>query len=160
MQYVLNIIMLIVAQVLVLGHIHLYGVVTPMLCIYLVVSFSRDTKHWQRLFLSFAVGMMVDSFANTPGLTAASMTIAAFVQPYFLELFLKKEDEMSFRPSLASMGFMKYATYNILVMFVFFFTFYVLELFSYLYWLECIIGCFGSLLITLILILTIDSLRK
>lgn len=37
---------LLVAQVLVLNHIHLFGYATPMLYIYFVISFQRGYPRW------------------------------------------------------------------------------------------------------------------
>lgn len=160
MQLIITLILLALAQMLFLGHLHIFGVVTPLLYVYLVLQFPRNTSHIQRLLLSFIMGITIDTFNNTQGLNAAALTLTGFIQPYILELFLRKEDAPDFRPSISSMGFLKYQAYAIPVLLLFFIPLYALELFSFNYWIECLTGCFGSLLLTHILIITIDSTRK
>lgn len=160
MHYFWMILILTLAQVLVLSHIHIMGVATPLMYVYLVLKFRRGTGHVLRLLLAFLTGLIVDTFANTQGLAAASMTLAAFVQPHILELFLKREDAPDFLPSFSSMGFLRFLSYSILVGGIFFITYFSLEAFSFHYWMDCLTGCFSSLLLTLFLVITIDSIRK
>ena len=65
---------LLVAQALVLNHIHLFNCATPLLYVYLVLLFPRNFPKWAILLWSFALGLCVDSFTNTPGVAAGSMT--------------------------------------------------------------------------------------
>lgn len=160
MIYLLYILIFIIVQVLVLNHLHLFGVATPLLYVYLVVLYHRNMGHMQRLFLAFFTGLSIDMFSNTPGLSSASLTLAAFIQPVILEIFLKKEDAPDFRPSVANMGFVKYFTYVLFIALVFCLSFFALEFFSFNYWHECIISCFSSLALTMTFILVIDSVRK
>lgn len=131
-----------------------------MLYVYYVLLFPRNYPRWMQLLLCFAMGIVVDMFNNTPGLAAASLTLAGFMQPYLLELFLRKDDAPELSPSIANMGVGRFCCYAVAVMLVFCLTFFLLEAFSFHYWLECIIGCAGSLLLTFILVFTIDILRK
>ena len=48
---------LLVAQVLVLNHIHLFGYATPMLYIYFVISFQRGYPRWAVMVWSFLLGL-------------------------------------------------------------------------------------------------------
>ncbi len=159
MAQIFLIIVFAVAHVLLLGHIHLFGMVMPLLYVYYVILFPRKYPIWLQLPLCFLMGLFVDIFNNTPGLSAASLTLVGFVQPYLLGLYLKKEEEQNFRPSIASMGFMKFTTYALLLTLLFCLTYFTLEIGSYYYWLEWVEACFGSLLLTLLLIVLIDSMR-
>ena len=79
-------IVLCVAQVLILNHIHLYDIAIPLLYVYFTITFHRGTPKWMILLWSFALGLAIDVFSNTPGLASGSMTLIAIVQPYLLEL--------------------------------------------------------------------------
>lgn len=160
MQYIAGIILLIVVQVFILNNVHIFGVATPLLYVYLVVLFRRGTSHVQRLLTSFSVGLVIDIFCNTPGLTSASLTLTGFIQPYILELFLRKEDEQNLLPSVSRMGFFSFLLYTFIILLIHGLTIFCLELFSFDYWLECLTGCLGSLLLTIFIIITIDSTRK
>ena len=147
-------------QVLILNHIHLFNVATPLVYVYFVLLFPRNHQRWLSIILSFFLGLILDSFSNTPGETAFALTLTAFIQPYVLDLYLDRDDSNDFTPSMANMGFVKYATYVFLLTFVFCFTLFSLEAFSFFNWLQWLLCILGSWVVTCIIIIAIDSVRK
>ena len=147
-------------QVLILNHIHLFNVATPLVYVYFVLLFPRNHQRWLSIILSFFLGLILDSFSNTPGETAFALTLTAFIQPYVLDLYLDRDDSNDFTPSMANMGFVKYATYVLLLTFVFSFTLFSLEAFSFFNWLQWLLCILGSWIVTCIIIIAIDSVRK
>ena len=105
-------IVLILAQVLVLNHIHLFGYATPLLYIYFVISFRRNYPKWAILLWSFMLGLTVDGFSNTPGVAASAMTFVGLIQPYLLELFMQRDSEDDFQPSIRTMGLASYTYFS------------------------------------------------
>lgn len=160
MSYIVLVIVFSILQALFFNHIHVFGVATPLFYVYLPLLFSRECKHWMRLLLCFVMGLTVDMFNNTPGLAAASLTLVGFIQSYLLELYLKKEDDTDFKPSVATMGFWRYLSYALALVFVHCFVFFSLEIFSLDHWLTWAESVGGSIVVTLVLILTVDSLRR
>ncbi len=147
-------------QVLILNHIHLFNVATPLVYVYFVLLFPRNHQRWLSIILSFFLGLILDSFSNTPGETAFALTLTAFIQPYVLDLYLDRDDSNDFTPSMANMGFVKYATYVLLLTFVFCFTLFSLEAFSFFNWIQWLLCILGSWVVTCIIIIAIDSVRK
>ena len=144
------------AQVLVLGRIHLFHYATPLLYVYFVTMFPRNHEKWAVLVWSFLLGLFIDIFSNTPGLAAASLTVIAAIQPYYLELYVPRDSADNLKPSLVTLGPVKYAYYIIPIVLVYCLLFYSLEMFTFfnaLYWLMCVVG---SSLITLVLIFTLE----
>ena len=136
----------ILVQVLILNHIHLFNVATPLVYVYFILLFPRNQQRWVSILLAFFLGLILDSFSNTPGETAFALTLTAFLQPYFLSLYLERDNSDNFTPSMAKMGFMRYATYVLLLTFIFCFTLFTLEAFSFFnwaQWLLCILGSWG-----------------
>lgn len=131
-----------------------------MFYVYLPLLVRRDYPRWALMLLCFVMGLVVDMFTNTPGLACASLTLVGFLQPYLLELYLKKEDDPAFRPSIANMGFGKFLSYSFFLTLVYCIAFFVLEAFTFTDWLMWIESAAGSLVLTLLLIITIDSLRR
>ena len=156
-------VVLLLAQVLVLNHIHLLNCATPLLYVYFVLHFRRNYPKWGVLLWSFSLGLMVDIFSNTPGVVAASMTILGALQPVLLNLFIPRDARETGEdviPSMRTMGgssFVYYALIMVLVYCLLFFTFETFTFFNWLQWLECVLG---SYLITMILLLTIENFRK
>ena len=72
-------VVLLLVQVLVLNHIHLYQVAMPLPYIFFVITFQQNTPRWLMLTSSFLLGLLLDIFTNTPGLAAGSLTLMAMV---------------------------------------------------------------------------------
>ena len=98
-------VVLIVVQALVLNHIHLFGCATPLLYIYFIMLFRRNTQPWIILLSSFLLGLAVDTFSNTPGVAAGSATFLAAVQPYVLGIFIQRDSPDDLEPGIKSLGF-------------------------------------------------------
>ena len=144
---------LMLVQALVLNHVHLFGVATPLLYVYFAISFRRGTPKWVMLVWSFLLGLSIDVFSNTPGLAAASMTLAAAVQPYLLD-----NDEVL--PSIRELGLSKFTLFALILTFVYCLVFFTLESFTFFNWLQWLLSIFTSLLLTLLLVLVVDNLRR
>ena len=151
---------LVLAQALVLNHIHLFGYATPLLYVYFVISFSRNYPKWGILLWSFLLGLNVDAFSNTPGVAASAMTLIGLLQPYVLELFMQRDSEDDFQPSINSMGAGKYIYFTLLLTFIYCIVFFTVEMFNFFNWLQWILNILTSTLLSLLFIVVIDSLRK
>lgn len=151
---------LLLAQVLVLNHIHLFHAAMPLLYVYFLLPMQRGTPRWAILLWGFALGLSVDCFSNTPGVAAAAMTLVAFVQPYLLELFLSRDSADNLLPSFRSLGWSKYMAYAAILVLLHTLCFFALEAFDFynlIQWLAC---TGGSFLLTLLLVLVIENMRK
>ena len=147
-------------QVLVLNRIHLFGVATPLLYVYFVLGFRRNYPKWGLLLWAFAMGVVIDSFSNTPGVAAGSLTFIAALQPYVLAPFVPRDSADDMRPSLHGMGGAPYFYYSLILVFIYCLLFFSLEMFSFfnwIYWGECILG---SKALNMLLILVLESVRR
>ena len=150
----------VLAQVLVLGRIHLFYVATPLFYVYFVALFPRNHPKWAVLVWSFLLGVVIDSFSNTPGLSSFSLTLIAAVQPYLFEAFVPRESADNLEPSVKALGLPKFSTYISLLVFIYCAVFYTLEIFSFFnweYWVLCVVG---STVITLLLVATCEYARS
>lgn len=153
-------VILFLAQVLVLNHIHLFNIATPLLYIYFIVSFRRNYPKWGMLVWSFLLGLGVDIFSNTPGVAAASMTLMAFLQPFILELFLQRDSDEDLRPSIRALGFSGYLYYVILITLNYCLVFFTIETFNFFNWTQWGLSILGSMVLSVVLIVVVDNLRK
>lgn len=150
----------ILVQVLILNHIHLFNVATPLVYVYFILLFPRNQQHWVSVLWAFFFGLILDSFSNTPGETSFALTLTAFLQPYFVGLYLERDNSDNTSPSMSKMGFVKYSTYVLLLTFIFCFTLFTLEAFSFFNWSQWILCILGSWSVTSVIIIAIDSVRK
>ena len=150
----------VLAQAIVLGRIHLFHYATPLLYVYFVLSFERNYPKWAILLWSFAMGLFIDIFANTPGLAAASMTLIAALQPYYLELFVPRDSADNMKPTIQTLGPSKYSTYIVPLTLLYCIVFYSLEFFNFFNWLQWLFCVVGSTAITLVLIYTFEIFKS
>ena len=152
--------LLLLVQVLVLNHIHLFNCITPLLYVYVALLFRRNYPRWGILVWCFLTGLTTDIFTNTPGVAAASMTLAGLLQPYLLELFVRHDEDQTLSPSMKEMGPGKFLWYAIILVFIYCFCFFTLEMFTHfdgVLWISSIAGSFA---LTFILILVLENLRR
>jgi len=148
------------AQVIVLGRIHLFHYATPLFYVYFVAMFPRNYPKWSVLLWSFLLGLIIDIFSNTPGLAASVMTILAAIQPYYLELYVPRDSADNLQPSMKTLGPVKYAYYVVPMVLLYCLLFYCLEMFTFFnafYWLMCVVG---STLLTIVLIFTFEIAKR
>lgn len=153
-------VILCIVQVLVLNHIHLFNCATPLLYVYMVLVFPINYPKWVVLLCSFALGLIVDVFSNTPGMAAASLTLIGAVQPYYTSLFTSQDAPEDLRPSFRTLGASKFSFYVTTLVLLYCLSFFTLEAFSFFNWVHWIWSVVGSTALTTVLILTIESVRR
>ncbi len=153
-------IVLCLVQGLVLNHINLFGYATPLLYVYMALTFPRGYPRWAILLWCFFLGMSVDTFTNTPGVAAASMTLVGLLQPFVLELFMQRDSEENFKPTLMNLGYVSYIYYMLLLLSIYCIAYYSIEMFTFFNWLQWVECVVGSLLITSVLVFVIEHMRR
>jgi rod shape-determining protein MreD len=152
-------VVLCLVQVLILNHIHLFDLAIPLLYVYFTITFQRGTPKWMILLWSFALGLAIDVFSNTPGLASASLTLIAVIQPYLLELFVPRDSAENLEVSISTLGIGKFMIFSAVLLVVYCLVFFALEAFSFFnwqYWLAC---AGASSLLTFALMMAIESVR-
>lgn len=153
-------IILCIVQVLVLNHIELFGCATPFLYVYFIMLFRRGFPKWAVLLWSFFLGIFIDMFSNTPGVAASSATFIGLLQPYLLNLFAPRDSSDDMMPTMKSLGVARYVYYTIICVFIFNLLFFTVEMFSFFNWLQWALNICGSTVLTVVLILVIENVRK
>ncbi|MBR4925973.1 MAG: rod shape-determining protein MreD [Prevotella sp.] len=153
-------IVLCLVQGLVLNHINLFGYATPLLYVYMALTFPRGYPRWAILLWCFFLGLSVDTFTNTPGVAAASMTLVGLLQPFVLELFMQRDSEENFKPTLMNLGYVSYIYYMLLLLSIYCIAYYSIEMFTFFNWLQWVECVVGSLLITSVLVFVIEHMRR
>ena len=123
-------ILLLVVQLLVLNHLHLFGYATPLIIGYMIICFETKESRMALLWWGFGMGMLYDIFSNTMGMAAASCTLLAMMKPYILKFFMPSDIVESFKPTIQNMGLSHYIWYSLSCMGLLHFSFYFLEAFS------------------------------
>ena len=149
-----------IVQVLVLNHVHLFNCATPLFYVYFVLLFPLNYPKWSCLLWSFALGLAIDIFSNTPGVAAASMTFVGLLQPYILALYAQRDSVDNLKPTMKTLGVASYVYYSFFLIFIYCLLFFALESFSFFNWLQWLMSVGGSTIVTLLLVLVIESVRR
>ena len=153
-------VLLCLVQALVLNRIRIDHCIMPLLYVYFVIIFPRNYPRWASLLWSFLMGLSIDAFSNTPGLASASMTLVAVLQPYLLELFLPRDAEENIKASSKALGRGNFAALASILVVIYCVVFFTLESFSFFNWLNWLESIGGSIVLTLVLVFTFESVRK
>lgn len=147
-------------QGLVFNRIWLFDVATPMMAVYFIIALPRGYPRWGTLLWSFFLGLGIDMFRNTPGVTAMAMTIAGMVQPYLIELFLPRDAEPDIKSSARTLGAAHFVSLAAILILIFCLVFFALEIFTFAAWLQALLCAGASTLLTLALIMAFETVRK
>ena len=151
---------LVLAQALVFNYIHLFGYATVLLYVYFVVMFPRNYPRWSILLWSFFLGLSADLFTNTPGMAAASLTLVGFLQPYLLELFLPREAPEKLKSAMSTLGTTKFFLLALILVWVYCLLFFTIESFGFFNWLQWLYNVVGTTALTVLVLMTVESIRR
>jgi rod shape-determining protein MreD len=151
---------LLVVQVLILNHVHLLGVGTPLLYVYFAITFRRNFPKWLVLVSCFMLGLLIDIFSNTPGLASSVMTLAGLAQCYLMNLIAPRDSAEDMEASFKTLGYSKFATLSGLLTLLYCMLFFALEAFNFFDVLMWLARSLVSALLTMVLILAIESVRS
>lgn len=160
LKRLLGFVLLCMVQVLVFNRIQLFHCAIPMIYVYFVVTFPYQYSKAGIMLWCFLMGIIIDMFDNTPGLTATALTLLGAVQPYVLSLFIPRDAAETMHSTLKSMGWSKYVTYALIMVAAYSLIFFTVEAFSFFNWLQWLLSVVGSTLLTLLFVLTFESVRK
>ena len=146
-------------QVFVFNHFQLFGCAMPLVYLYFVITMRKGTPRWAMMAWAFAMGLTLDTLTNTPGVAAASMTFAAMMQPYVLDLFMVREGNDDILPSMSTIGTKPFVNYTVVMTAIYGVVYFTLDTFSFVNWVRLVECVLGSTVLTASLILAADTLR-
>lgn len=148
-----------IVQVLLFNHIHFMGYGTPLVYVALLLYIPVNANRSATLVWAFVMGMVMDAFANTPGISAASLTLTALVQPSFLRTCLPKEYLEDMVPSYHAMGVWNHLRYMTMLLLVHHLAYFAIESFSFFNLTTVGISAGTSLASSWVIIMLTETLR-
>jgi len=126
----LRFVVLVFMQVFLLKNLTLYDLATPYPYILFILLLPFETPNIVLFVLSFAIGITIDAFFDTPGLHAAACTLLAFVRILFISVTVQKDGfDNEPEPSLGAMGFRWFFMYAAILTLIHHFFLFNLEVF-------------------------------
>ena len=157
-HFVLLALVLLLAQV-VCSKVMLLGVAMPIVFIYVILRLPASLHVNWVLTVSFVMGLIVDVFNDTPGMNALSCTILAALRHPVFEAYAPRDIQQDvLLPSMAAMGAPSFIKYAFTLVLLYAALLFVLQAFTLRDWLLTAERVAASTVLSLVLILGIDSL--
>ena len=147
-------------QVLILNRICLFGYVTPLFYIWMIIRFDSSMKRSVILLWAFFLGLIIDLFSGSPGLNAASATLLAMFQPAIVKLFVPLDRHDVLVPCSAAMGARPFAGYLLLTTGLHHTVYFILRSIPLGDWTVLVLKVVFSTLLTFVLMIVTESVTK
>ncbi|MGN0234029.1 MAG: rod shape-determining protein MreD [Bacteroidaceae bacterium] len=125
-----QLLLLLALQALILNHMNLWGIGTPMIGVLLLVYLPMNTSRTAAILWGFSIGLLTDIFSNTPGMGSAAMTLTAMLRPSILDMQAPKDAPEDLIPTYHSMGTWNHVRYIFTLFLVHHTCYFMLESFS------------------------------
>jgi len=154
-------VLFIVLQTLVINHIRLFGIVTPYVYLYVILTFRIDRSRSAVILLSFLLGLFIDIFSNTYGIHAAACALIGFIRDPLLAQFVDtKELPDGSAPSFRLLGFIPFARYALILIAIHHIVLYAIDSFGFYQPLSLLVRVLSSILLTSLLLFIIESFNS
>ena len=150
-------VLFVLIQVMVLNNIHFLRIATPFLYLYFILKMPFTSSPSYVVFFSFIIGLVIDTFSNTPGMHACACTLAGFCREPLIRVLVGKELQEGAYPSYKAFGFwgfIRYVSFFVLIHHTTLFLIESLTLFDPLF---LVIRIVASVLMTILLIGTVEA---
>lgn len=135
------------------------GLMQLNLYVLFIILLPLRTPQSLVLLAGFVLGLVMDSFYNSPGLHASACVLMAFVRPSLLQALTPREDyEITDRPSIADLGLSWFVRYAGILCLVHAVWLYLIERFSFTAFGTTLAKGFLSAILTLIVIILVEYL--
>ena len=148
---------LILLQVLLLNRISLFGLATPVLYSFYLLKLPMGRNLFFVILSAFLMGLIIDIFLNTPGMNAAAFTTVAALRKPVMNLFFEKVEYDEFVPGLNTEAG-PFVRFTILMVFLHLTLLFFIESFTLFNLMSTLLRIVTSAVITILLIITMDSL--
>lgn len=150
---------LVLVQVLLLNNIYLFGWATPFVYVYYLLIIDKDIDRNVLMVIAFFLGLSVDLFSNTPGISASASVLIAFMRPSLLRLFSPRDEYEDFEPSIYTLGVWAFVRYALIAVLIHHTALFFLEAFSLEHLGQLLLRILCSALLTMVLIMAVEFVR-
>lgn len=159
LQFIILGLILVLAQVIVFNHICLFNVAVPMVFIYLIIRLPITLSLNWVLTIGFFFGLLVDVFSDTYGMNALACTVLSMLKRPVLRLYVPREEDLTRpEPSMLSLGTGVYMKYLLSMTLIYCALIFIIEAFTFFNPLQLVLRIVFSTLLSLCLMLGIDSI--
>lgn len=150
-------VVLVLVQILILNNIHFLRIATPFLYLYFILKMPVGMSQAKVVFFSFLIGLVIDTFSNTPGMHAAACTLAGFIREPLIHLLVGKDLPEGIYPSYKTFGHGGFFRYVLLFVVIHHVALFLIESLTFFDPMFLALRIAASVLTTTLLICTIEA---
>ncbi len=131
-RYFIAPVLLILLQVLVLNHVHLFNRFTPQFYLLIIILLPFETPRWAMLFYGFFLGLTIDVFTDSLGLHTISTLFAAYIRHFILQVLAPRDGyDPGMLPRAKTFGFPWFIKFAFAVTLLHHLVLYIFEVFKF-----------------------------
>lgn len=131
-QNIVRFLLLMLFQELVLNNVYLGGYIMPMLYVLFILMLPTGMKRIPLLLIAFGTGLLIDIMSNMLGFHALACTVVAMMRIWFADRILTRGEPVQINvPSIYSVTPQYFVSYLLLMLAVFYFLFFIVELWGF-----------------------------
>ncbi len=160
-NHIIRFILYIIIQVLVLKEINLVGSNQNYIFIIIypvaILTLPMKIPQFFIILIAFTIGFIVDLFYVSPGVHAGACLWMAVFRPLVLRIFEPKNGyQTDISPSISNLGVVWFAKYASVLLFIFFLSYFILQIFTFVYIGEILLKTILSFFVSSIIIFLVQ----
>lgn len=160
-RYGLIFFVLVLSQVLIFNNIQFSGYINPYIYVMFILLLPVEIPSWLLLFLSFALGVLIDMFSGSPGMHSSATLLAGFARPGVLRVITVREGyESGSGPSMHSYGFRWFLIYTATMVLIHHTALFYLEVFRFADFFRTFLRVLLSSVFSILFILLLEFYRR
>lgn len=152
--------LLMALQVLLFNRLQIAGLCFPMVYILFLLNLPTRLPRWGEMLIGFTVGLLMDIWLNSLGVHIAACTAIAFLRPLLLSNLVQEMERVNGEVRSLSIGRIEYIKCVVILTLIHHFIVFSLEAWSLQNRWIILLQIICSSIMTLIVILGYDFVRK
>lgn len=158
-NYILMFSALVVGQAVIFDNLILFNSAVALVFLYLIISLPAAMSVNTVLSISFALGLSIDIFRDTPGMNAFACTVIGFIRRPILHLYVPRDEDFGDRKlCIRTLGASAYLKYMFTLVLLYCIIYFSIETGFHFNLERLLLRVAGSCAYTFIVLYAIDSL--
>jgi len=153
-RYLISLFALLLVQIFVLNQIEFAGYIRPYLYVLFLLLLPIEIRGWLMLVIGFSLGLIMDTFTQTPGMNTSACLVLVFSRQYLLKLIAPREGyETGQLPRPEFFGWKWFLIYSSILVGIHHIWLFYAEVFHFKYFFSTLFRAIFSTVFTEVLVL-------
>lgn len=159
-KYILKAIVIIILQVLIFDRLHIQAWGYPMVYILILLILPAQLPRWIEMLIGMFIGLMIDVCNNSLGVHLAACVALSFFRPILLRKSSQDIERIKGEIGGYNIGMIEYIKCALILVLIHHFMIFILEAWSFQNWWLIILQTLLSSLLTLLVIVGYEIIRR